>query len=108
LLIKEIFRSTIRQKKEAAVNSCKLASPKRCKNACVVAKRRRPVGARKNPRRASSRAVSRLGVKEAVDFRLADELLKGNAGEHFKCGARGPKFPLAPFCSLKYWAMALL
>jgi hypothetical protein len=27
---------------EAAVNSCKLASPKRCKNASVVAKRSRP------------------------------------------------------------------
>jgi hypothetical protein len=27
---------------EAAANSCKLASPKRCKNASVVAKRNRP------------------------------------------------------------------
>ena len=50
-----------------------------------------------------------VDVEETVDFRLADRLLKCNAGEHFeRVAVVSPEFPFAPLCSLKYAAMALL
>jgi hypothetical protein len=47
-----------------------------------------------------------IDIEKAVEFRLVDWLLKGDAGEHF--GGREIKTPLAPLCSLKYAASALI
>jgi hypothetical protein len=86
---------------EAALNSCKLASPKRCKNASVVAKQP-AVGAGEFlhkleiPKFHNQSAL--VGIEKPVDFRLADWLPKGDAREHFK----------ARRCHLKISARAAL
>ena len=46
--------------------------------------------------------------EEAVDFRLANRLLKGDAGERFERSCHFKISALAPLCSLKYCASALL
>lgn len=71
----------------ATVNSCKLASPKRCKNSAVVAKRRRPSAPANSSTSFRSRSLTtspRLSASKSRSI-SADWLPKGDAGEHFEC-----------------------
>ena len=82
---------------EAAVNSCKLASPKRCKNGSRCGEAQAAVGTGEFlhkleiPKFHNEPAL--VGVEKLVDFRLADGLLKGDAGEHFECRGAEKKTP---------------
>ena len=58
---------------EVPVNSYNLASPKRCKNASVIAKRRRPSAPADSSTSLRSRSFTTsplVRVEEVVDFRL--------------------------------------
>jgi hypothetical protein len=71
-----------------AVNSLKLVRPKRCKNAFVVAKRKRPSLPANSSTSLRSRSATTSPRLSASNRRSISAWLKGDAGEHFKRSGR--------------------